>query len=80
MDTTVQIGKYKVTVARDLCISATTCVAVAPGTFSMDAEGKAVINAASTDAEATVLMAAQSCPTRAITIVDAETGTQVWPV
>lgn len=80
MDTTVQIGKYKVTVIRDLCIGATTCVAVAPGTFDMDAEGKAIIKEGSADAQATILMAAQSCPTRAITIVDAETGTQVWPV
>jgi len=79
-NTTVQIGKYKVTVVRDLCIGATTCVAVAPGTFDMDAERKAIIKEGSTDGEATVLMAAQSCPTRAITIVDSETGAQVWPV
>jgi ferredoxin len=80
MDTTVQIGKYKVTVLRDLCIGATTCVAVAPGTFEMDGENKAVIKAGSPDAEATVLMAAQACPARAVTVVDTETGAQVWPV
>ena len=79
-DTTVQIGKYKVTVKRDLCIGATTCVAVAPNTFTLDGENKAIIKEGSADAEATVLMAAQSCPTRAIIITDAESGAQVWPV
>lgn len=79
-DKEVQIGKYKVKVVRSLCIGATTCVAVAPATFAMDAENKAIIKEDSSDAEATILMAAQSCPTQAIVVIDTETGKQVWPV
>ncbi len=78
-DQIVQVGKYKIKVLRGQCISATTCVAVAPGTFSMDTEGKAVVNPASAEAEASIMMAAQSCPTKAIVIMDAETGAQIWP-
>jgi len=79
-DKEVQIGKYKVKVVRSLCIGATTCVVVAPATFAMDAENKAVIKEDSSDAEATILMAAQSCPTQAIVVIDTQTGKQVWPV
>jgi len=33
-----QIGKYKVEVIRDLCISAGSCVAIAPKVFELDEE------------------------------------------
>jgi ferredoxin len=79
-DKEVQIGKYKVKVVRSLCISAATCVAVAPAVFELDAEAKAIIKEGATDAEANILVAAQSCPTKAIVIIDTETGAQVWPV
>ena len=79
-DKEVKIGKYTVKVVRNGCIGAATCVAVAANTFKLDQENKAVIIDGSTDAEATILMAAQSCPTKAIVIIDNETGNQVWPV
>ena len=78
-DKEVIIGKYKVKVVRDACISAASCVALAAGTFKLDDENKAVILEDSTDTEEAILMAAQSCPTKAIIIVDTETGKQVWP-
>jgi ferredoxin len=80
MDQEIQIGKYKIKVVRSLCISAATCVAVSPATFSLDAEGKAIIKQDSTDGEANILMAAQACPTKAIIVVDTITGQQVWPL
>ena len=79
-DKEVQIGKYKVKVVRNLCIGAATCVAVSPNIFQLDGENKAVVQESGTDAEANILMAAQSCPTKAIVIIDTETGQQVWPV
>jgi len=79
-DKEVKIGKYKVKVVRDLCIGAASCVAVSPDTFQLDSENKAVVQEASKDAEDNILLAAQSCPTKAIIIVDSETGEQVWPV
>lgn len=78
-DKIVQIGKYKVQVVRHLCIGAASCVAVSPDTFQMDNENKAIILEASKDLPDNILMAAQSCPTKAIIITDTETGKQVWP-
>lgn len=77
-DKIVQVGKYKVQVVRDLCIGAASCVAFSPDTFSLDDEKKAVISEQSTD-EDNIMMAAQSCPTKAIIVEDTETGEQVWP-
>jgi len=78
-DKTIQIGKYQVKVVRDLCIGAASCIAVSPGTFDLDNEKKAIIKEDSTDVPENILMAAQSCPTAAIIITNAETGEQVWP-
>jgi ferredoxin len=79
-DKIVLIGKYKVQVVRDLCIGAASCIAVSPTVFRLDDENKAVIIDGGVDEAANILMAAQSCPTKAIIITEAETGTQVWPV
>jgi ferredoxin len=78
-DKEVMIGKYKVKVVRDLCIGAASCVAVSPAVFQLDGENKAVIPDGATDLPDNILLAAQSCPTKAIVIVDTETGQQVWP-
>jgi ferredoxin len=78
-DKVVTIGKYQVKVVRDLCISAATCVAVAPEVFELDAENKAIIKDGANDVEENVMLAAQSCPVKAIVIVDTATGQQIWP-
>lgn len=76
----MRVGKYNVKVDRGLCIGAASCVAVSPAVFELDAEKKAVVKKdAAGDAEENILLAAQSCPTKAIVITDAETGQQVWP-
>lgn len=77
---TKQIGKYKVEVIRDKCISAASCVAIAPNVFQLDEEGIAIVISQSGDDDDTKLLAAQSCPTAAIIVTDTETGEQVWPV
>lgn len=78
---------YKVKVDRALCIGAATCVAIAPKTFELDDEGKAVIlkkdgtkNKTSDftnyeeidDTEQNILDAAKSCPVDAIIIVEVD--------
>jgi len=78
-DKTIQVGKYKVKVVRNLCIGAASCVAVSPDTFLLDTEKKAVVKEGSQDVPDNILIAAQSCPTAAIVITNAETGKQVWP-
>lgn len=74
-----QVGKYKIEVIREKCISAASCVAIAPGTFDLDEEGIAHVLSQTGDDPDTQLLAAQSCPTAAIIITDTETGQQVWP-
>ena len=84
----------KVTVNRDLCIGAASCVAVMPEVFELDAENKAILiqkngvknsGPANIDAfdvsnvnEDTLRMAAESCPTKAIFLYDENDG-QVYP-
>lgn len=78
-DKIVQVGKYKVQVLRDICIGAASCVAFSPTTFQLDGEKKAVIIDGAADTEDNIMMAAQSCPTKAIVVINAETGEQLWP-
>ncbi|MDP2585993.1 MAG: ferredoxin [Candidatus Levybacteria bacterium] len=77
-DQEINIGKYKIKVVKSLCIGAATCVAISPNIFKLDSENKAVILEGQ-DVPENILMAAQSCPTKAIIITDMETNTQVWP-
>jgi len=68
----------KIKLIRDKCISAGTCVAIAPDTFELDDEGKVkLINPDGND-EQTIIDAAKSCPTQAIEIYD-DTGKQLAP-
>ena len=75
----VQIRNWQVHVDKDLCIGAATCVAIAPNTFLLDSEAKAIIlNTAEADSDDTILDAARGCPTAAIYITDAS-GNVVFP-
>ena len=74
---------YKVKVIREACISAGSCVVLAPGTFELDEEGIAIIKAqggepGNEDSDEDILAGAQSCPVDAI-IVEDEEGNQIWP-
>lgn len=85
---------YKVKVDRNACIGAASCVAVAPNTFDLDGEGKAVIkkkDGTSTsdfvnysdinDDETNVMHAGKSCPVNAIIIVEVdEQGNEIKQV
>ena len=79
-DKTVKVGKYKIKVIRAQCIGAGPCAAVSPDTFKIYAENKAVVEETSTDSPENIIMAAQSCPARAIVIEDAETGEKICPL
>lgn len=68
----------RIYIDRDLCIGAASCIAIAPAVFALDEENKAVvINEKGADNE-TILLAAQSCPTKAIILFD-EYGNQIYP-
>lgn len=68
----------KIVVDRELCIGAATCIAVAPKTFKLNGENKAVVIDANAADDEKLLMSAQSCPTKAILLFDKD-GKQVFP-
>ena len=75
----VQVRNLKVKVDRDLCIGAATCVAIAPKTFVLDSEAKAIILATlDQDTDNVIIDAAKGCPVAAIIIEDEE-GQKVFP-
>ena len=70
----------KIVIDRELCIGAASCVAIAPGVFALDEENKAYVGdnppaGGGADNE-TILNAAMSCPTKAITLYDKD-GNQI---
>ncbi len=68
----------KIVVDRELCIAAGSCVAVTTETFKLDEENKAVVIDPDTVDDETLIMAAQSCPTKAILLFDKD-GKQTYP-
>ena len=75
----VIVGKLKMHVDRDLCIGAATCIAVAPKTFVLDSEAKAVfLQSAQQETPETIIESTKACPVAAIIIED-ETGKRIFP-
>lgn len=73
------MAKYKMTVDRNLCIGAGSCVAVAPLAFALDNEAKAIVLPTVNDTTDDVLLeSARACPVAAIFVHD-ETGKQIFP-
>ena len=70
---------YKIRIDRNLCIGAASCVALAMKTFALDSENKAVILEENGDEAEAIKLAAESCPTKAIILENAETGEQEYP-
>jgi len=71
--------KYRIRVDRDLCIGAASCVALAMKTFALDDENKAVVLEGEGDPPEMIKLAAESCPTKAIILINEETGGQEYP-
>lgn len=72
----IKIGK--IFIDRDLCIGAASCVAIASEVFELDGENKATVKNPRGADDETILLAAQSCPTKAIIVYDEE-GNQIYP-
>ena len=60
------------------CVRSGTCVAVARELFALGAQ-RAEFVPASSDDDALVIEAAESCPTEAIAVHDAGTGASIFP-
>jgi ferredoxin len=73
------MARLNVTVNTDKCQAYGACMKTAPDVFKPDAESKAQVADPQAAADETVLRAARSCPYKAITVVDEETGQQLHP-
>jgi ferredoxin len=71
--------KYQVKVVEGKCIGAASCVAVAAMTYKMNNKNVADVIDQDGDDDAAKLLAAQSCPTGAIEVINTETGEKIWP-
>lgn len=71
--------RWKIKIDRDLCIGAASCVALAMKTFALDSENKAIVIDEEGDNAESIKLAAESCPTKAIILEDAQTGEQEYP-
>ena len=71
--------RYQVKVDAGKCIGAASCVAVAALTFKLNDKNKAEIIGQDGNSDQEKLLAAQSCPTAAIEVIDTQTGEKIWP-
>ncbi|MGO9606007.1 MAG: ferredoxin [Candidatus Binataceae bacterium] len=69
----------KITVNKTRCISSGDCVETAPAVFRLDDNEKSDVVNATGAPDATIIAAARSCPVKAITVVNEETGEQLFP-
>ncbi len=73
------MAKLKITVNKAQCISSGDCVETAPAVFQLDNDGKSeVINPAGAP-DGAIVAAARGCPVKAITVVNEESGEQLFP-
>ncbi|MFH1746695.1 MAG: ferredoxin [Planctomycetota bacterium] len=73
------MAKYKIEVDRDTCTGCELCTSEAPDTFEMDDDSIAIVTNQEGDSPDAILSAAQSCPSEAIILHDADSGDKVWP-
>ena len=69
----------KITVNKTRCISSGDCVETAPAVFQLDDNEKSDVLNATGAPDATIIAAARSCPVKAITVVNEDTGEQLFP-
>lgn len=73
----VKKGDIEITVIREKCIGAATCVVYAPSTFDLDEDNIAIIKNGEWDKLEKIIAAAQSCPVLAIEV--SVKGKKVYP-
>lgn len=60
----------RIKIDRELCIGDGSCAAIAPKTFKLDLEGKAIVLDDYGDDDETIKMAIESCPVQAIILIE----------
>jgi ferredoxin len=58
----------EITINRELCMGSGNCSFWAPGVFDLDDDGIAVVLDVTAQPEDKIVLAAQGCPTQAITV------------
>ena len=71
------MSRWKISVDKNLCIGSAMCVAIAPDRFMLDKRQRSSPVEAEIDPDELVRDAAASCPSEAISLVDADTGQPV---
>jgi ferredoxin len=71
--------KLQITVDHNVCVGNAMCEAFASNTFALNENRQSTVVNPAGDSEEMVLEAAENCPVSAITVVDAETGEQLFP-
>jgi ferredoxin len=72
-------GKLKVTVDHDVCVGNAMCPHIAGKVFQLNADRQSEVTDPDGEPREVVLEAAEACPVSAITVVDADTGEQLFP-
>lgn len=73
------MARLKTTVDKAKCISSGDCLETAPGVFRFDENEKSEVYDQRGAPDSVIIAAARGCPAKAITVVDEETGTQLFP-
>jgi ferredoxin len=73
------MSNLKTVVDKKKCIASGDCVETAPSVFAFDAAGKSEVIDQRGAGDGTIVLAAKSCPVKAITVVDEDSGTQLFP-
>jgi len=73
------MAKLKIVVDPEACIGDSICCDEAPETFEMNDDNIAEVKDPVGDDQETILNAARSCPVEAITVIDEDTGEQLYP-
>jgi ferredoxin len=71
--------KLNIAVDLNVCVGNAMCETFATNTFGLNDDRQSSVVNPEGDPEETILEAAENCPVSAITVVDAETGEQLFP-
>ena len=69
----------RIEIDRERCVGSGNCLFWAPATFDLDDEGTSTVIDPSGDPAETVRVAAEGCPTRAITVTEIHSPAQDTP-
>jgi ferredoxin len=75
----VRMTKYRIELNQAKCQSYNKCVATAPGIFELDDSRKVRLVGEDETTDDVVVKAARGCPYRVISVVDSETGEEIFP-